>query len=235
MSETGQAGGPFRTVETQRLDAFVDAAFAFAVSLLIIAGGEPLRSFDDLLTALARIPAFACGFALLMLFWLAHRTWSSLSPARDGWSTTLSLAVVFSVLVFVFPLRLLVETATYFMSGGRLPGQGLVSSPAELRWMYVIYGAGFALLSVQYALLFRQARRVSGPTDAVRRLAAAQWSRTWWIAGATGVLSGAVACTPVLMAAPWLPGVTYQLIPLSVAVFAFLDRRNRTPAAPEPV
>ena len=42
--------------EANRLDAFVDAAFAFAVSLLIIAGGEPLRSFEDLLHALMRIP-----------------------------------------------------------------------------------------------------------------------------------------------------------------------------------
>ncbi len=231
MSETGQASAPFRTVETQRLDAFVDAAFAFAVSLLIIAGGEPLRSFDDLLRALARIPAFAAGFALLMLFWMAHRTWSSLSPARDGGATALSLIVVFSVLVFVFPLRLLVETATHFVSGGWLPGRGLVSSFAELRGTYVIYGAGFAGLSVLYALLFRQARRALDPSDGVRRLAASQWARTWWLAAATGVLSGAVACTPVLASAPWLPGVTYQLIPLSVALFAFLDRRSRARAA----
>ncbi|HST90769.1 MAG TPA: TMEM175 family protein, partial [Brevundimonas sp.] len=170
MSGTGQASGPFRTVETQRLDAFVDAAFAFAVSLLIIAGGEPLRSLDDLLRALARIPAFAAGFALLMLFWVAHRTWSSLSPERGSWATLLSLMVVFSVLVFVFPLRLLVETATHFLSAGALPGRGLVSTLAELRWTYVIYGVGFAILSVQYALLFRQARRALDPTDSVRRV-----------------------------------------------------------------
>lgn len=38
----------FRPAEGRRLDAFVDAAFAFAVSLLIIAGGQPLESFADL-------------------------------------------------------------------------------------------------------------------------------------------------------------------------------------------
>src|SRR6476620_10652461 len=134
MHETRQAIAPFRTVETQRLDAFVDAAFAFAVSLL-------------------------------MLFWIAHRTWSSLSPERGSWATTLSLTVVFSVLVFVFPLRLLVETATFFISGGILPGRGLVSTLAELRGTYVIYGVGFAVLSIQYALLFRQARRVLDASD----------------------------------------------------------------------
>jgi uncharacterized membrane protein len=234
MSDTGQAIAPFRTVETQRLDAFVDAAFAFAVSLLIIAGGEPLRSFDDLLTALARIPAFACGFALLMLFWIAHRTWSSLSPERGSWATLLSLTVVFSVLVFVFPLRLLVETATHFLSGGALPGRGLVSTLAELRGTYVIYGVGFAILSVQYALLFRQAGRALESADRVRRVAADQWSRIWWLSAATGLLSGGLAFTPLLATAPWLPGVTYQLIPAGVAVFGFLERRSRTRVAPAP-
>ena len=66
----GQSGADGRpgVAESHRLDAFVDAAFAFAVSLLIIAGGEPLRSFDDLLHALMRIPAFLAGFALIVLF-----------------------------------------------------------------------------------------------------------------------------------------------------------------------
>lgn len=226
MSHEMQQSARGGHVESQRLDAFVDAAFAFAVSLLIIAGGEPLRSFDHLLTALARIPAFACGFALILLFWLAHRTWSSLSPARDGWATALSLAVVFSVLVFVFPLRLLIETATHFISGGVLPGRGMISSFSELRWTYVIYGIGFALLSGLYVLLFRQAQRAIDPSDVARTRDARQWARTWALSAVTGLVSGAVACTPLLAAAPWLPGVTYQLIPLGIGLFVLWDRRR---------
>ena len=224
MSGETQGSPRFRPVEAQRLDAFVDSAFAFAVSLLIIAGAEPLRSFADLLTALARIPAFAGGFALIILFWLAHRIWSSLSPTRDGWATALSLAVVFSVLVFVFPLRLLIETATHFLSGGVLPGRGLISSFAELRWTYVIYGVGFAILSGLYVLLFRQARRALDPLDTARIRDAASWSRTWMLAGATGLASSLAACTPLLASAPWLPGVTYQLIPVGIGLFALWDR-----------
>lgn len=156
------ANGEFRPAEGQRLDAFVDAAFAFAVSLLIIAGGEPLRSFDDLVQALLRIPAFLAGFAVILLFWLAHRTWSTLGPRRDGQATWLSLAVVFAVLVFVFPLRLLIETAAHFISGGRLPGVGLISTLSDLRWTYFVYGLGFAILALLFTLLFAQARRTVG-------------------------------------------------------------------------
>lgn len=224
MSDQTQQSSRGRPVESQRLDAFVDAAFAFAVSLLIIAGGEPLRSFDDLLAALARIPAFACGFALILLFWMAHRTWSSLSPSRDGWATALSLSVVFAVLVFVFPLRLLTDTATHFLSGGLLPGRGLISSFSELRWTYVIYGIGFAILSGLYVLLFRQAQRAIDASDVARSRDARQWARTWMLSAVTGLVSGAIACTPLLASAPWLPGVSYQLIPLGIGLFALWDR-----------
>lgn len=221
--------------EANRLDAFVDAAFAFAVSLLIIAGGEPLRSFDDLLHALMRIPAFLAGFALIVLFWLAHRAWSALGPKRDRMATLLSLAVVFSVLVFVFPLRLLSETAVHFMSGGLLPGGELIDSFGQLGLIYAIYGLGFSTLSVLYVLLFRRAGAGMEPGDA--GLAEAHsWARTWLLAAVAGVLSSVTALSPLLPVAPWLPGVTYWVIPLGIWMFALPDsrkaQRRRAESAP---
>lgn len=222
MGEGVRTVGP---TEWRRLDAFVDAAFAFAVSLLIIAGAEPLRSFDDLVHALMRIPAFLAGFALIVLFWLAHRAWSSLGPRRDRMATLLSLGVVFSVLVFVFPLRLLTETALHFMSGGRLPGGGLIESFGQLGWTYAIYGFGFSVLSVLYVLLFRHAR-AGLPADEPAAVTARSWGQTWTLAAVTGVVSGALALSPLLPAAPWLPGVTYWLIPVGIWILVVLDRRR---------
>lgn len=219
---------PHGTQDWQRLDAFVDAAFAFAVSLLIISGTEPLASFEDLSRALARTPAFAFGFGLIVLFWLSHRTWSKLSPARNGWTTALSLMLVFTILVFVFPLRLLTETATHFISGGVLPGGGLMDDIADLRWTYAIYGAGFALLSGLNVLLFRQAAQALA-VGSLNRKAAVQWCVTWALSAGAGLLSAAIALTPLLAAAPWLPGVTYNLIPLGL--FLILRRTKAKPAA----
>ncbi|RZI98521.1 MAG: DUF1211 domain-containing protein [Brevundimonas sp.] len=215
----------FRPAEGQRLDAFVDAAFAFAVSLLIISSGQSAASFNDLMLALLRIPAFLGGFALIVLFWIAHRTWSTLGPARDGWATLLSLAVVFTILVFVFPLRLLIESAAHFLSGGRLPGVGLITSLDQLGWTYFIYGLGFSILSGLFALLFRHAERTVD--DPARKLAARQWVRSWGLAFVAGVLSGVVALTPALRAAPWLPGCLYWVIPAGIGMFAWLDKRRK--------
>lgn len=227
----GSAGvRSFRTPESQRLDAFVDAAFAFAVSLLIIGGAEPLRSFDDLARALTRIPAFACGFALIALFWLAHRNWARLTPVRTGWTTFFSLAVVFAVLVFVFPLRLLAETATHYISGGALPGGGLMTSLGDLRWTYVIYGAAFGALAGLTALLFAHAHRALGRGEVEARRSALQWALTWLIGVGTGLLSVLLALTPLLDPAPWLPGVIYNLIPVGVGIVMWRTR-PRTPQA----
>lgn len=215
----------FRPAEGQRLDAFVDAAFAFAVSLLIIAGGQSATSFDDLLGALLRIPAFLGGFALIVLFWIAHRGWSTLGPRRDGWSTSLSLAVVFTILVFVFPLRLLVESAAHFISGGLLPGGRLIASLDQLGWTYFIYGFGFSVLSLLYVLLYRHAERTVD--DPAKRQAAKEWTRSWGLAAGAGVLSGLMAISPALRAAPWLPGCLYWLIPAGVGLFGWRDRRPK--------
>ena len=217
--------------ETNRLDNFIDAAFAFAVSLLIIAGAEPLRDFDDLVTALRRIPAFAGGFALVVMFWLGHRTFGRTVPGRGGRSTLISLTIVFAVLVWIFPARLLMETAFFFMSGGTTPGGGLVTTLDELRWIYVIYGLGFALLGGLYWLLYQEALSRSDAGIAPENLADVRdWRDTWALTAAVGVISAIIAATLPLQHMPWAPGVAYNLIPLALGLRAW--RRGKARARP---
>ncbi len=117
-----------------RLDNFVDAAFAFALTLLVIAGAEPSFSYSDLIEGIKRVPAFAAGFALIGLFWFAHVSWRRAGGRNDTLSTILSLALVFAVLVYVYPLRLMVFAFMGFLAGdGPIPG----SSPQGL---FTIYG-----------------------------------------------------------------------------------------------
>lgn len=221
-----------RPTETKRLDAFVDAAFAFAVSLLIIAGGEPPRSFEELATALGRIPAFAMGFALIVMFWLGHRQFGRLAPRRDGMSVLLSLAIVFMALIYVFPLRMLTDAAAHFLSGGVLPGGVTIDSYADLAGVYTVYGVGFAILGALYGLLYRHAARnpvrlgvAEEDLDDVR-----SWGAVWAIIALSGVVSAVVAQAFPLRLFPGLPGFCYWLIPVGIFVLGRLRRRRKTPA-----
>ena len=218
-----------REVETTRLDAFVDAAFAFAVTLLIIAGAEPLNDMSDLVRALGRAPAFAAGFSLVVMFWLGHRGYGRIAPMRDGWSAMLSLAIVFTILIYVFPLRLLTEAGAHYFSGGRLPGRGLIDSFAELRAAYTIYGAGFAFLCWLYFLLYGHAlKRPAAVGMAADDLDEAEESRAiWGLIALVGLLSAALAWIIPLRHAPWIPGFAYWLIPFGIYFANLIERRRR--------
>ncbi|MDB5470242.1 MAG: transglutaminase-like protein [Caulobacter sp.] len=222
-----------RTTESKRLDAFVDAAFAFAVTLLLIAGAEPIVSIGGLQTALLNIPTSACCFALVAVFWQAHRSYGRLAPTRDAFSTLLSLAVVFSVLVYVFPLRMLVSSGFHYASQGVLPGSALINSFDDLKLLYVVYGFGFAFLSLLFVLLFHHTAKVGERLGATPegREGAADSAVIWLFCMIAGLVSVVVAVLGPLRQAPFLPGFCYWIIPLAIWLRYALIKRAKKKAA----
>lgn len=215
----------------KRLDAFVDAAFAFAVTLLIIAGVEPTVSIDALWRALGKIPASLGAFALIAMFWLAYREYGRLVPRRDGLSTLNALAIVFTVLVYVFPLRMLVESGFKWATGGWLPGTEIIRTLADLRDLFRIYGVGFAILAGLYAALYARARRHADRLEVPleRRADVRASHEIWLIAAAAGLLSAGLTLGPFARI-EWLPGFAYWLIPVAIGVRAWLIRRQAVDA-----
>lgn len=224
---------------TERIDNFVDAAFAFATTLLVISVGDPPTDLDELRRALARTPAFAAGFALIALFWWWHHNYAALRPRRDGRSLLLSLAIVFVILIYVFPLRLLMETGLAFMTGGLLPGAGLVRSDDDLRLLYGVYGAGFVALGGLFAALYRHAGvmlRADGEPE--RAETAFDTAGSCLVLGASGLVSMALAMLLPLGSSPGivgaLPGMAYALIGPAMAAYygLWLPARKRARTAP---
>lgn len=217
-----------QSAATQRVDAFVDASFAFAVTLLVIGGGSGVpSSLDELRSALMGIPAFAAGFALIALFWVSHREFGRLSPRRDPLSIVLSLAIVFTVLIYVYPLRLLMSSFAYWVSGGRTPGEGLVRSWSDLQTLYVVYGLGYGLLALLFFILFRHGRRIAVSDEEVAR--ADDWMWVYGAVASVAVLSLLSCLFAIQIRAPWLPGAIYGLIPL------FIHGRRFIHKAPHPL
>lgn len=201
----------------RRLDAFVDAAFAFAVTLLVVGGGEPPTSLDEMKAMLIKAPAYGAAFALIVMFWLGYRDLSRLWPHRDGLSTALSLAVVFVVLLYVFPLRLIMEGAVHALSGGILPGDDLTQGIEDLRFLYIAYGAGCLMLATLFALLYRHHLRGGDPTPG-QAFSGRIWISNWTILAVVSATSITLAATLRGEAAAWAPGFAYMAVPALIGV-----------------
>ena len=158
--QAGPAADAFRQrgADMTRLETFADAAFAFAVTLLVVGGGDAIpTSFEEMVQAMKQVPAFAASFANIMLFWYGHHRWSRRFGLEGPGSVVLTLLLVFVVLIYVYPLKAIYSGALDFFTGGYLESYFQLSSIEDLRDMFVIFGAGYAALSGVIMLLNRHA------------------------------------------------------------------------------
>lgn len=221
-----------RGAQVTRLESFVDAAFAFAVTLLVISLDTIPDSIPGLMKALKGVPAFAVSFLQIALFWQAHVIWSRRYGLDDTRSMVLSLLLVFLALVYVYPLKILFGTFFSWVTNGWIPWQVRVSSFRDIVNMFVIYGLAFATLSAcmmaLYAHAMRQRAVIGLSPDEVVTTAGyiAAWG--WAIVVATCSITAALLMPsnpPFWMGG--LPGMMYFLMNLTGVVTRVFERRMR--------
>ena len=133
-----------RGVEVTRIEAFYDAAFAFAITLMVISIDEIPDSAQSLIEALKSVPAFAASFLLIVLFWSAHSTWSRRYGINDRAGQRLSLLTVFLVLVFIYPMRMVFAAFFFWVTDGWLPAHIEVENgPGDMRLIILVFAVGF--------------------------------------------------------------------------------------------
>jgi uncharacterized membrane protein len=210
MSLTEQREG----IEAGRLDTFVDGAFAFTLTLLVIGGDVVPDSAAALLRILGGIPSFAVCFWMIAFFWHGHVRWRRRCPRADGAGLWLSLLLVFFALIFVYPLHMMFASLFSMFSGGRLPSRFKLVGPGEIRTLLVVYGIAFTCMAGTLTLLFRHAARRArregfSPLDAQRE------QLVWTVPAVLGLASALIALLLPLSAPPllWsLPGFLYVLM-----------------------
>lgn len=214
---TQEAGYRLRGLEVTRLDTFVDAAFAFVLTLLVISFDEIPENFGEMVEAMKRIPAFAVSFCLLMMYWLQHRSWSRRYGLENPRTLLLSLALIFTVLVYVFPLRTVIAGMFSQLSGGLLPAGFSVDSWDELRGLFLFYSTGFLAMGgimwllVREALLAREALRLNREEELRTRADRDVWVICVGVGLASIVLAAIVSDT-------WVPAAGYVYWLLAVAL-----------------
>jgi uncharacterized membrane protein len=236
MAETGvpmETDSRRERTESARLDNFVDGAFAFAITLLVISGAGLPRDVDALERALRGVPAFAACFAQLVFFWHGHVRWRDAVRLADRTSLYLSLLLVFFALIFVFPLHLVFAGLANGLSDGALSPDvsSFTGSSRGIAALFICYGTSFACMAGTLALLYRHAARTAVAEHHSDAISLRVDVVVWGYYAAVGVLSTLLALT-LPARAGWftgLPGFSFFLLsftgPVVTRYRAYLTRK----------
>ena len=100
---------PERRHEVSRLEAFSDAAFAFALTLLVVSLDVP-KSYAELMRTMRGFPSFACCFALLVWIWHEHNIFFRRYGLQDSWTVFVNSMLLFVTLFYVYPLKFMFDS-----------------------------------------------------------------------------------------------------------------------------
>jgi len=141
--------------EISRVEAFSDAVFAFALTLLVVALEVP-DNYEQLMVLVSGFLPFACCFALLVWIWHEHNAFFRRFGLQDGYTIVLNGALLFVVLFYVYPLKFMFDS----LFARFIPALASTVAPmtfGELASTARIYSLGFVALFALFALLYRHA------------------------------------------------------------------------------
>lgn len=201
-----------RRHEISRLEAFSDAVFAFALALLVVSAESP-GSYAQLVDRMVGGVSFACCFALLVWIWYEHNAFFRRYGLQDGVTIVLNSALLFVVLLYVYPLKFMFDS----LFGRFLPRLQPVEPMQlwELANAAAIYSSGFIVIFVLFAVLYRRAlsRREEIGLSEIEAFDARTNIAHHLISAGVGVLSLAMATVGPLELAPIAPSAYFLMGP----------------------
>ena len=225
-------GFRLRGMQMTRLETFIDAAFAFAISMLVIATNQMPTKIDELYFALRDVPSFICSVVVIGIFWRGHWLWSRRYGLEDGTSIFISWAMIVTILIYIYPLKAIFGSMWFLLSDGHL-GQTLgLGFNSKTRGLFAIYAVGFTAIALEILLLNLRAWRVR---DALRldereKFITKSEIMGWSLPVTVGLLSVILALTLPIQHIAW-SGWIYFSMALLVPLHRKLRQRHLKRAA----
>ncbi len=133
-----------RSENSSRLENFSDAVFAFSITLLMISLEVP-KTFSQILELSDELIAFAVTIIPLFIIWQQHRTFFRRYGLDDSTILLWNTALIFIVLIFIFPLKFLSLFLIRFLSWIFFETENVfitMIDGAQVPWLMVYYGIG---------------------------------------------------------------------------------------------
>lgn len=183
-----------RRHEITRLEAFSDAVFAFALTLLVVSLEVP-RTSAELFELMHGFVPFALMFAMICWIWYEHQQFFSRYDLQDPWAITLNCLLLFVVLFYVYPLKYMTVSLVGPMVG--MVDEHGVPLKAGLEngdTVMLLYSTGVILIFGAFVLLYLHAwkKRHELGLSAEEALLLRTGMRGHYISGGLGVASVAI-------------------------------------------
>jgi uncharacterized membrane protein len=193
-----------RRHEITRLEAFSDAVFGFALTLLVVSLDVP-RSYDELIGIMAGFPSFACCLALLIWLWHEHNTFFRRFNPHDGVTVIINGALLFVILFYVYPLKFMFDSLfSRWMHTARPPEPMALWQLANAS---AIYASGFVLMMLMFVLLYVRAytKRITLGFSAIDVFELKSLMGHQAVSATVGLVALAIALWAPLALAPFSP------------------------------
>jgi len=156
-------GFRLRGIAMTRLETFIDAAFAFAITMLVIAAQQIPDDIETLLAAFKNVPVFVASIVVLGIFWRGHWLWSRRYGLEDGVSILISWAMIVTILIYIYPLKAVFSSMWFLLSGGRVGHVLGPHSETEVRALFAVFALGFSAVALEMVLLNLRAWQLREP------------------------------------------------------------------------
>ena len=223
-----------RRHEITRLEAFSDAVFAFALTLLVVSLEAP-RTYHELMTMARGFLPFALSFALLIWIWYEHSAFFTRYDLHDPLTVVLNAGLLFVVLFYVYPLKYMAN----LMFHALLPDLHLEppADMAQLGRLFALYGVGyvtvFAILSGLYYRAWR--KRAMLAFTPLETFDARVYAGRHALSGMVGVLSIVWALAAPERLVPFAGFVYFLMAPVQTIYGAWSGKRRRPFEQHQPV
>jgi len=223
-------GFRLRGMEITRLETFIDAAFAFAITMLVIAAQQIPDDIETLLTAFKNVPVFVASIIVLGIFWRGHWLWSRRYGLEDGISIFISWAVIATILIYMYPLKAIFSSMWFLLSNGRLGHALGPHSGSQTRTLFVIFALGFTAIALEVVLLNLRAWQLRKPLrlNARERLITLYEVTGWGIPVGVGIISLVLALILPREQIDWSGWVYFSMVILVPLHSAYRRRRIHT-------